>query len=153
MSGPSDPQAYISLETLVEDIVQAFKDALVNIDDIDDISEGENVGEYGAGTTAVWVVPGQGRATMSSTSSIKWQLQIYVILLSSEENAKLSDLRSKGYEIFDEYAKDYTRDGTCWAAFPRLFHPGYMLVDNLQYVGVLMQYEAVFYQKWINASS
>lgn len=153
MSGPSNPQAYISLETLIEDVVQAFKDALENIDGIDDISEGETVGEYGAGTTAVWVIPGQGRAIMSSTSSVEWKLQMYVILLSSEEGAKLSDLRSKGYEIFDEFAKDYTKNGTCWAAFPRLFHPGYMLVDNLQYVGVLMQYEVVFYQQWINDSS
>lgn len=152
MSGPSDPQAYVGLETLVEAIVTAFKTEAANVDGIDTISEGEDIGQYEEGITAVWVIPGQGRADMSSTSSLRWNWRIYVILLSSEEDAELADLRSKAYELFDEFAKDYTKDGSCWATFPRIFHPGYMVIDNLQYVGVLMQYDAVFYQKWINDS-
>jgi len=142
--------AYISLETLVESIVQAFKEEINNVDGIDLINEGE-IGFQGG--TEVWVVPSQARPTMSSTTSIKWSQTIYVILANSQEGATLSELRKKAYQIYNELAKDPTHGGTAWATFPRLFHPGYMSFSPEQlFVGVLMSYDAQFFQKYINDS-
>lgn len=148
--GPSDPQAYIDLEELVEPIVQAFKDELEEIKDFDTINEGE-LG-YQNGIEA-WVVPGQMRPEISSTTSLKWRATIYVIVSNSEKDATLPDLRKIAFKAFNQLAKDPTHGGTAWATFPRLFHPGFMTDGQRTFVGVLMVYEVDFYQKYINNSS
>jgi len=150
MSSPADPRAYISLETLVENIVQAFKDEIGTVEGIDLVNEGE-IGFQGG--TEVWVIPGQMRPETSSTTSLKWRATIYVILANSQEGATLSELRKKAYQVYNELAKDPTHGGTAWVTFPRLFHPGYMSFSPEQlFVGVLMSYDAQFFQKYINDS-
>ena len=150
MSGPSDPRAFIDLDKLVEPIVEAFKNEIKNIEGIDAINEGEQGYKE---VTEAWVVPGQMRPEMSSMSSVKWRVTIYVILANSEEGATLPQLRKKAYEVFNELAKDPTHGGKAWATFPRLFHPGYMSDGERVFVGVLLTYEVEFYQKYINDSA
>ena len=150
ISRPTDPRAYVDLEILVESIVQAFKDEINNVEGIDVINEGE-AGFKGA--TEVWVVPSQMRPETSSTTSLKWSASIFVILANSQEGATLAELRKKAYQVYNELAKDVTHGGTCWATFPRLFHPGYMSFSpEHMFVGVLMSYDAQFFQKYINDS-
>jgi len=150
MSRPADPRAYVDLEILIESIVQAFKNEINNVEGIDVINEGE-AGFKGG--TEIWVVPSQMRPEMSSTSSLKWSSTIFVILANSQDGATLSELRKKAYQVYNELAKDPTHGGTAWAAFPRLFHPGYMSFSPEQmFVGVLMSYDVQFFQKYINDS-
>jgi len=152
MSRPADPREYVDLETLVESIVEAIKSEIENVDGIDIINEGETPYD-GSYVTGAWVVPGQMRSEISSATSIRWRATIYVILVNAQEGATLAELRKKAYQVFNELAKDPTHGGTAWVTFPRLFHPGYMAFDaETMFVGVLMSYEAEFFQKFINDS-
>lgn len=143
---------YVDLELLVEGIIAKFKEEISTVEGIDIVNEGE-LPYDGTYVTGAWVVPGQMRGELSNTSSLRWRMTLYIIMVNSQEGATLADLRKKAYEVYNELAKDPTHDNVCWVSIPRLFHPGYMAYGENMFVGVLMSYEVTFFQKFINDAS
>lgn len=138
----SDP--YVSLATLYEPIIEAFKDELEDMDKFDRVSEGENL--YELMTQEAWVVPGRTRIESGGMHMLRHYLELNVIIFNSDEDTTQATLRELGEKAYDALMADITHGGTCHWALPTLFHPGYVQMSSMTVVGVLIQFQVHFEQ-------
>jgi len=131
---------YTEMEGVVETIVEEIKDELLNVPEIDSITEGENPYE-GKGVVA-WIIPGEDRITHSSRSRLEHRMTIYQNLLASSGSKTLREMREIGEAAYDEMMTDITHDQTCTVCLPRLYHPGYLRIGDYRYVGIMSRWEA-----------
>jgi len=137
----SDP--YTNLEDLYEPIIEAFKAELEDLGIFDKISEGE---ELYTQDLEAWVLPGRDRIEHAGMHMLHHFLEVNVIIFTSAEGSMPQDLRPHGHQAYNKLMEDITHGGTCKWAMPTLFHPGYMQVNDLLTVGILMQFTAHFMQ-------
>jgi len=133
---------YQDIKTLYEPIVAAYKEEIEELD-LFKVSEGE--GLYESGLEA-WVIPGRDRIDATAMRMLQHFLELNVIVFASAEDSTLPQLREYGEQVYNKLMEDITHGGTCKWALPMLFHPGYMQVQGVTTVGVLMQYTCHFTQ-------
>lgn len=139
-------KSYTDMEKLVESIVQTFKDELDEVAGIDEVTEGEQPYE-GAGTIA-WVIPSTSRIISSHRARLQHEMLIYQTLLSSVPSMTLSDMRRIGEAAYDRLMQDITHDRACTSCLPVLWHPGFVRIGSLSYVGIQSRWTAKLLQEY-----
>ena len=133
-------RAWESMEDVVEKIVTAFKDELLNVPEIDDINEGEEIYQ-GKGTVA-WVIPGPTSIESFSRARLQHTMTLYQNLLTASTTMTLAEMRKIGEAAYDALMQDITHDQSCSVCLPRLWHPGFLQFGPTSYVGILSNWEA-----------
>ena len=135
---------YVSLNTVLEPPLVQFKAELESLGIFDRINEGEMVYEG----TEPWamVIPGIDRIAHPGLEQLDHRFQIYVNILQGVDHATLPELRKHAETAYNKLLEDLQHNDTCFNCFPVSFHPGFMTLDNYQFVGVQMIWEAQNYQ-------
>lgn len=137
---------WISMQDVVENIVAAFKDELLDVAQIDDITEGERT--YAGEGVVAWVIPGPDVITSSHRARLQHTMTIYQNLLSSSETVTLAEMRGIGELAYDRLMEDITHDRSCTVCLPTLFHPGFLQYGPQSFVGTQTTWEARILQNY-----
>ena len=137
---------WTAMDDVVEKIVAAFKDELLDVPGIDDINEGEEV-YLGEGTVA-WVIPGPTSIGSFSRARLQHTMTLYQNLLTASTTMTLAEMRRIGEAAYDALMQDITHDQSCSSCLPRLWHPGFIQFGPVSYVGILSDWEAKILQTY-----
>ena len=137
---------WTSMEDVIEKIVAAFKDELLDVPGIDDINEGEELYQ-GEGTVA-WVIPGPTSIGSFSRARLQHTMTLFQNLLTSSPTMTLAEMREIGEAAYDVLMQDITHDRSCTSCLPRLWHPGFLQFGPVSYVGILSNWEARILQPY-----
>jgi len=137
---------WTSMEDIVEKIVAAFKDELLDVPGIDDINEGEEI--YTGEGTVAWVIPGSSSIGSFSRARLQHTMTIYQNLLTSSTTRTLAEMREIGEAAYDALMVDITHDQSCSSCLPRLWHPGFLQYGSSSFVGILSNWEARILQPY-----
>lgn len=136
---------YPTMDLVVENIVEQFKDELSAVTDLDDINEGDSI--YPGEGTVAWVIPGASRISSSQRARLNHDMTVYVNLLSSKI-ATFAQMRDIAQDIYDTLMEDITHDQTCTACLPLSWHPGFVNYGEQSIVGVQMMWNARVQQSY-----
>ena len=137
---------WTSMEDVIERVIAAIKDELLDVPGIDDINEGEEI--YRGDGTVAWVIPGPTSIGSSSRARLQHTMTIYQNLLTASTTRTLAEMREIGEAAYDALMADITHDRNCTSCLPRLWHPGFLQYGQLSYVGILSNWEARILQPY-----
>lgn len=121
----------------LEPMIKAMKDILEDTGLFALINEGEEV--YDGGVTA-WVIPGPIKVIHKGMSQLQLDITVYVIAMSSDPDTTPAELRKQLNPAYDELVKENSLNGTCWSSIPTLWHPGFLQMGEVTYVGIQGQW-------------
>ena len=137
---------WTAMEDVVEKIIAAFKEELLDVPGIDDINEGEEL-YLGEGTVA-WVIPGPTSIGSFSRARLQHMMTVFQNLLTASTTMSLAEMRKIGEAAYDALMQDITHDQSCSSCLPRLWHPGFLQFGPVSYVGILSNWEAKILQTY-----
>lgn len=137
---------WTSMEDVIENVIAAFKDKLLDVVGIDDINEGEEV--YQGDGTVAWVIPGSTSIGSFSRARLQHTMTIYQNLLTASTTRTLGEMRKIGEAAYDALMQDVTHDRNCSVCLPKLWHPGFLQFGSVSYVGILSNWEARILQPY-----
>lgn len=137
---------FTDMETMIEGVIEQFKNELGELVDIDDISEGEK--PYPGQGTVAWVVPGRSTIRSVARATLEHRFSIYQILLSSSTSMTFREMRTIGELAYDRLMEDVTHERTCSECMPSLWHPGFLQIGEQSYVGIQTVWDARLLQDY-----
>lgn len=128
---------WTEMQEIYEPVVAKFKEELEATGLFDEMDEGEKI--YWSGRK-VSVIPGPDSIRSVGMQKLEHRIMIYIIILDSDEKTTPRVLRNAMHPAYDALMADIKHGGTCWVAFPTLWHPGFMQWGEKTYVGILGQW-------------
>lgn len=140
---------WTSMEDVVERIVAAFKDELMDVAEIDEITEGEQI--YTGEGVVAWVIPGQDAITSSHRARLQHTMTIYQNLIASSVDMSFAEMRKIGQLAYDRLMEDITHDRSCTVCLPTMWHPGFLQFGEQRFTGTQTTWSARILQNYAPA--
>lgn len=137
---------WTSMEDTIEKIIAAFKDELLNVVEIDEITEGEQV--YTGDGVVAWVLPSTDTITSSARARLQHTMTIFQNLIASSVDMTFAEMRRIGQLAYDQLMDDITHDRTCTVALPTQWHAGFIQFGEQRFVGTQTTWAARILQNY-----